>query len=504
MFTPSTAEDINTQELAIADTLSLRTTSWEQGDPARTIFAVMANVLMLADVDISLLAQGGFLDYAATGTVTYTDPVSGDTVTVYVTPDPSDPGQNPAGTLGILDVLADSVYDVRRSLASFAGGPLAIVNTSISTYGPFDAGSYHVGQPTAPGSPTYSNTATLSIPPSTIAGTAITNATNASPIVVTTSSAHGLANGDAVCVLGVNGNTAANGAWYVANKTGTTLELQGSAGNSAYTSGGAVYIPAVITGIADVAGTASDAINANVVTQSVTSLLGVHVGNLSPWIGSDTQSNVQLAATCRLKLQSLSPNGPRGAYLYFAQQAQVLAPQLTPPLAVGAAITRALVQPDLTTGTVVVTIANAAGAPSAGDVAAVDAVEQAYCVPDAVTASTQAAADRAMAVVINAWIPAAYATAIVAVAQIAVQAYFRLLAIGGITDPTESSPNTNIVPYNAVLGAVFTAAVANKIPVQQVTGTVDGGIANVQLLLSPTPEVAILSPATPTVNAIPV
>ncbi len=65
----------------------------------------------------------------------------------------------------------------------------------------------------------------------------ITDATNASPIVVTTANAHGLNNGDNITVEMVQGNTAANGTWVVANVTATTFELVGSVGRSAYLAG---------------------------------------------------------------------------------------------------------------------------------------------------------------------------------------------------------------------------------------------------------------------------
>lgn len=68
-------------------------------------------------------------------------------------------------------------------------------------------------------------------------GTAITGATNAAPIVIT-ATAHGRTNGERVLILGVVGNTAANGVFTVANVTTNTFELQGSVGNGAYSSGG--------------------------------------------------------------------------------------------------------------------------------------------------------------------------------------------------------------------------------------------------------------------------
>jgi hypothetical protein len=65
----------------------------------------------------------------------------------------------------------------------------------------------------------------------------ITAATNASPIVITNVD-HRLNNGDKVEIVGVVGNTAANGTWTVANATTNTFELSGSTGNGARTSGG--------------------------------------------------------------------------------------------------------------------------------------------------------------------------------------------------------------------------------------------------------------------------
>ena len=65
----------------------------------------------------------------------------------------------------------------------------------------------------------------------------ITNATNATPIVVTITE-HGLAAGDQVTIEDVVGNTAANGTWVIAAVTTNTFELVSSVGNGAYTSGG--------------------------------------------------------------------------------------------------------------------------------------------------------------------------------------------------------------------------------------------------------------------------
>lgn len=73
-------------------------------------------------------------------------------------------------------------------------------------------------------------------------GLAVTGATNATPIVVT-STGHGLSNGARVAIAGILGNTAANGEFVVASATTDTFALQTTngvnvAGNGSYTSGG--------------------------------------------------------------------------------------------------------------------------------------------------------------------------------------------------------------------------------------------------------------------------
>jgi hypothetical protein len=65
----------------------------------------------------------------------------------------------------------------------------------------------------------------------------ISAATNASPIVLTTST-QSWSSGDKITVTGVGGNTAANGTWILSAATSTTATLTGSTGNAAYTSGG--------------------------------------------------------------------------------------------------------------------------------------------------------------------------------------------------------------------------------------------------------------------------
>lgn len=69
---------------------------------------------------------------------------------------------------------------------------------------------------------------------------AVEDATFASPIVVTTGSAHGYSTGQLVNISGVLGNTAANGNWTITALSSTTFSLDGSTGNATYQSGGTI------------------------------------------------------------------------------------------------------------------------------------------------------------------------------------------------------------------------------------------------------------------------
>ena len=66
----------------------------------------------------------------------------------------------------------------------------------------------------------------------------IDGATNATPIVISTTVSHLFATGDTVLIRSVAGNTAANGQWVITVLTATTFSLTGSVGSGAYTSGG--------------------------------------------------------------------------------------------------------------------------------------------------------------------------------------------------------------------------------------------------------------------------
>lgn len=70
----------------------------------------------------------------------------------------------------------------------------------------------------------------------------VSGATNASPIVITTSTAHGFQTGQRIQMSSVGGNTAANGFFYITIIDSDEFSLNGSSGNGVYTSGGQAYL----------------------------------------------------------------------------------------------------------------------------------------------------------------------------------------------------------------------------------------------------------------------
>jgi len=96
----------------------------------------------------------------------------------------------------------------------------------------------------------------------------ITAATNATPIVVTTSAVHGIVDVSKVTVTNVAGNTGANGTWIAEAVTPTTARLRGSVGNGAYTSGGVFTLDSTYATIAEVTDIQDAGIMASVIDVS--------------------------------------------------------------------------------------------------------------------------------------------------------------------------------------------------------------------------------------------
>lgn len=134
---------------------------------------------------------------------------------------------------------------------------------------------------------------------STAAGkiTLISSSTNATPIVVTTSTAHGYSNGDIVVIGGHTTNTAANGTWKISAASGsvfsltTLLDGNNSTGNGVGgATGWAIDITSGAT-LADVSGN-TNGTDATLATQTLTG----DVFNAAAWTYTGL-SATQVSAT---------------------------------------------------------------------------------------------------------------------------------------------------------------------------------------------------------------
>jgi hypothetical protein len=205
--------------------------------------------------------------------------------------------------------------------------------------------------------------------------------------------------------------------------------------------------------VAQEAGAASTS-GPGTITFLVTPLVGCTCTNLAAAVGADAETNVQLLARDQAKLGSLSPNGPAQAYFYVATSLLDPTVRFYNP-ALSAPITRVL--PVSSPARVKVYLANASGAPSAPDVAIVDAAFQEWCVPLGTTATAYAAGETTVNVTATVYIPSSAGvdpTQLQTAISSALAIYFAQLPIGGVTGATD-----NIVPKSQIISVIDAANV---------------------------------------------
>jgi hypothetical protein len=184
------------------------------------------------------------------------------------------------------------------------------------------------------------------------------------------------------------------------------------------------------------------------ITGFVTTMLGVTVSNDVTLVGLDEQSDDSLIAECLLKPQSLSPNGARGAFEYFAKKAT-----RSGGTAVG--INRVKSNNSSTTGQTVLTVATPTGEVSgdpsnpATDLGAVFASVAGNCLPGCVTLTVRSARARTLNVEFTAYFKdlAMLPSEQERQAAPAVEQWFADLDIGGTTIPGVIE---NIVPRDTL------------------------------------------------------
>lgn len=119
----------------------------------------------------------------------------------------------------------------------------------------------------------------------------VTLASNASPIVLTTSANHGLTTGDQITVASVVGETAANGTWIVEWLSATTVGLRGTTGTIAYTSGG-TWAEVDASGPRPAKGSHSGSIG-QIVTLATNDTIKLYVKN-ADWTTTDREDNIRI------------------------------------------------------------------------------------------------------------------------------------------------------------------------------------------------------------------
>ena len=144
--------------------------------------------------------------------------------------------------------------------------------------------------------------------------------------------------------------------------TPTGFNLLGLTWNGIGGTGGSVWSTSSVQCVADVDRSDLER-GRGPVTLTTTSVPGGAVSNVTAaWSGAAYESNVALAARCRYKLQSLSVNGPKGAYAFAALTSSLLLAAQSPPATITSVITRVTVALQLGTGIVTTTVASANGA----------------------------------------------------------------------------------------------------------------------------------------------
>lgn len=224
---------------------------------------------------------------------------------------------------------------------------------------------------------------------------------------------------------------------------------------------------------ADELGTGSDAAP-GAITTLVSNQSGVTPTNPLAVLGADLETTPHLVARARTKLGSLSPMGAKDAYNYVAT---TLSATSTP-------ITRTKTVASVVTGIVAVYLATAAGAPTGGDVAIVQAQIDGLAEPWTAQATAIGATNHAIAVTYHVWVQSTSLTVpqIEAAIAAALAVYMSGAPVGGYVVP----PDTGDIYVEEI-----SAAIRDAVP----------GIVRVLVSL-PAADVTLTANEVPTLGAV--
>jgi phage-related baseplate assembly protein len=381
LTTPLTVDEVKTSIYNVLAAVGVPTTSWKPGAVVRTIITATAVMVSALSELMANIAKSGFLELA-----------EGDWLTL----------------------TARYVFGVERIEATFASGEITLTNSGGGLYN-FDPGDLVVLYSASSTKPTYHNTTTFTLNPSS----SIT-----------------------------------------------------------------VPVEAIETGAASTAPPGA-------IDTLVTTLVGVTVTNANPVIGLDAETDPALRTRCLEKLSALSPNGPAGAYEFFAKTAKRQNGETI-------GVTRVRVTPNSTTAHVTVTVAGPSGGISgtAGDpstdLGAINLAIQTNVVPDGVTATVQSATPLSVDVTYTAWV---YST--ISLTSLEIQ---NLIAAKLTSFMSTQPVGGNIIPPAAGMvfrDAIVAAIAATRAEIFHVTVAVpaaDVAVADT--------EVPVLGTVTPTINLV--
>lgn len=142
---------------------------------------------------------------------------------------------------GIYMVHTSGLSQMRCRISAYTSGTITIKGKGLVTTSAVDVGQVGGSGDAVSDSITRpANTTQYAANDEVNISLSVSGATNATPIEITTSAAHGLSTGDRVTVASVGGNTAANGNWAITVTSTTKFTLDGSVGANDFTTGGTV------------------------------------------------------------------------------------------------------------------------------------------------------------------------------------------------------------------------------------------------------------------------
>ncbi len=430
LVTPITPASALSTELTIATAQNLAVTAWQPLGVGRTILTINANVISQYSSTINLIAQGGYLSYAAIMV-----DAQGTPITTW------------------MDLVGQNNYNVTRIQASFAqidSSGFSVTNSSATPQGPFSAGALHFENPVT--GKTYTNAGTITIAGSTTTalaiiadqvGSASTSGVNTvtsitSPTLpsCTCTNSKALVGADAetnaeyeVRCEAKLGELSPNGAsqayFFVATSITDSTQRFYNAGVSepitrctVVTNAGEVdvYIAAANGAVAGcVQNPVTAATNVNPIAITTTNAHNLSSGDsaIISGVGGNTAANGQFVVTVTGANTFTIPVAGNGAY---------------------------------TSGGIV----------EGGNLGLVDNAIQRWAVPDGITAVVASAVAHPINVNATIYIPTSSglsATDVTTAASDVLASYLETLAIGGIKDAL-----TGVVPYNAIVGILYGAS----------------------------------------------